>query len=243
MSAKTSLTLSNLLSSSPIHSGLVLKLSSSPVYTAVPSPIQYILSFFPKLLPRWTDRHLVAIGKYLYKFESDCSSLKSGASCSVKGSPIPLDRISARIVAIRDDSEEKGQEEQNGAPHEAPRQIFIQDYGTMYFPEGYNAILSISTFHKTQYYALPSREAAMTWIHSLSLGRSESIQRGLGHGGDKPVPDIWRHYDAIGKDLHASKLRVKERLERMYSRKGMEVGAMGMVDGMGPNPTSMGMMS
>jgi len=240
MSAKTSLTLSNLLSSSPIHSGSVLKLSSSPLYTAVPSPVQYILSFFPRLLPRWKDRHLVAIGNYLYKFESNCSSLKSDASCSVKGSPIPLEKIQATIIAVRDDSEEKGKEEQNGAPHEAPRHIFIQDYGTMYFPEGYNVILSLSTFHKTQYYALPSRKAAMTWIHSLNLGRSESIHRGLGHGGDKPVPDSWRHYDAIGKDLYASKLRVKERLERMHSRKGM---GMGMVDGMGPNPTSIGMMS
>mmetsp|Transcript_21424 Transcript_21424/g.48656 ORF Transcript_21424/g.48656 Transcript_21424/m.48656 type:complete len:245 (-) Transcript_21424:124-858(-) len=227
MGGKSSLNLPDILSSSPIHSGSVLKLSSSPFYTSLPSPIQYVLSYIPAFSLQWKSRHMVAIGNYLYKFEETKSdtydeilnSKEKNWKNSIKGSPVPLEGIEATLIAVRGDIVTDHEHlESDDSLAALEQHFYIEDCGSVPFPDGYDAILRVRTFYKTRYFALPTREEAAAWIHSLSHGASESIVRRLGHGGEKPLPDSWRHYDAIGKDLYQKKIRIKQQLERMNLR-------------------------
>jgi len=190
------LSAASLLESSPAQHGRALKLHVPAIYRISPTCLQNLLSsgWCPTFLsPYWTDRHLVQIGKFLYRFQDEHSA-------EPKGSPIPLDAIEARVV----DEQEY---------HDGVELMFQQ------LPPDCEAVFSVSTFGKTQYFAVSSTEECTTWVNSLREGRQAVITRSMGHSSQVPYPKSWEYLDGLGTSL----LKRKERIKQKLAEKEMEM--------------------
>mmetsp|Transcript_17129 Transcript_17129/g.35743 ORF Transcript_17129/g.35743 Transcript_17129/m.35743 type:complete len:240 (-) Transcript_17129:169-888(-) len=193
-----------LMAASPIHSGPVMKMHVPAIFSFLPSPIQWLLTTrcCPKIwAPQWKPRFLIALGGYLYRFKDENGS-------SPKGAPTPLDVCSDCRIITREDDE----------------------YGefnavTDCVPDGYNVVFEVSSVGKTQYFAVESREEALTWVNSLRQGQQDVITRNMGHS-KIPYPKEWTAFDASAKRLRDQKLRIKQKLEQL-DKKEQEMQTMG----------------
>eukprot|EP00585_Thalassiosira_rotula_P008325 CAMPEP_0196151890 /NCGR_PEP_ID=MMETSP0910-20130528/34470_1 /TAXON_ID=49265 /ORGANISM="Thalassiosira rotula, Strain GSO102" /LENGTH=225 /DNA_ID=CAMNT_0041415357 /DNA_START=184 /DNA_END=861 /DNA_ORIENTATION=+ len=212
-----------LLAASPIHSAVAMKMHVPVLYTFLPATVQWLMSCCcPKSWsPQWKRRYLIALGEYLYRFKDESGS-------SPKGSPISAATTDARIVS-NNDNDDGG--------------VFsdIGDFkiGLNMLPEGCDALFVISSIGKTQYFAVESREEAMTWVNSLRQMRQDAITRNMGHSKDIPYPDEWKSFDKSAKRLKDQKTRIKSRLDAM-NRKEQEMQSLG---GAGGGAAGMGYMS
>lgn len=203
-----------LLNSSPAQDGIVLKLHVPALYPFVPSCLQRILSSrwlrVLNMYPRWTERHLVLIGKYLYRFTDDNAT-------QPKGAPVPVEAINVHVCERGGEAEDDDME-------------FIWDY----LPPGCDSIFTVSTFGKTQYFAVTNREESSTWVNSLREARQSEITRSMGHASNMPYPAAWKYIDSLGTSLVKSKDRVRKKLAET-NMKQMDVSAFGG-DVAGPLP-------
>jgi|Transcript_3135 hypothetical protein len=186
----------SLLESSPGQHGPALKLHVPAIYQISPTCFQRILSsgWVPGFMaPHWTERHLVQLGSFLYRFTSERSS-------EPKGSPIQLETVEARVVS--EDEYLDGLE------------LMFQQ-----LPAGYDAVFVVSTFDKTQYFAVSSEEESTTWVNSMREGRQAAITRSLGHSSNVPYPKSWEYFDRLG----ASLMKRKERIKHKMAEKEMEM--------------------
>jgi hypothetical protein len=199
-----------LFNSSPSQEGMVLKLHVPALYPFIPSCLQRVLSSpWLRVLnayPRWTERHLILIGKYLYRY-TDNDSAKP------KGAPVPVESINVHVCERGGDAEDDDME-------------FMWDY----LPPGCDSIFTVSTFGKTQYFAVTSREEASTWVNSLREARQSAITRSMGHASHVPYPAAWQYVDSLGMSLAKSKDRVRKKLAES-NMKQMDVGTFGDVAG------------
>ncbi len=194
----------SLMAASPIHSGSVMKMHVPAIYYFLPSSIQWLLTTrcCPKSWsPQWKPRFLIALGGYLYRFKDENGS-------SPKGAPTPLDFCSDCRIVIRDEDEN--------------REFNVL---TDCLPYGYNAVFEVSSVGKTQYFAVQSREEAVTWVNSLRQGQQDVITRNMGHS-QIPYPKEWTAFDACAKRLRDQKLRIKQKLEQL-DKKEQEMQTMG----------------
>uniref|UniRef100_A0A7S0AM20 PH domain-containing protein n=1 Tax=Minutocellus polymorphus TaxID=265543 RepID=A0A7S0AM20_9STRA len=196
-----------LLNSSPAQEEMVLKLHVPALYPFVPSCLQRVLSSrwlrVLNLYPRWTERHLILIGKYLYRFTDDNAA-------KPKGAPVPVEAINTHVCAAEDDDD----------------MDFIWDH----LPPGCDSIFTVSTFGKTQYFAVTSREDANTWVNSLREARQSAITRSMGHASHVPYPAAWQYIDSLGVSLARSKDRIHKKLAES-KMKQMDIGTFGDVAG------------
>ena len=178
-----------LLGASPSHYGTVLKLHIPTAYSLLPdflqkrvsaeSYISYIIA------PTWKERELILCGSYLYRF-------LTLSSRSPKGTPIALKGVSARIIDSEDD-------DIDGDGLEAIMENL---------PPGVNAIFALSSFGKSRYFAVATREEAVTWVNSIREARQESITRSMGHS-KMPYPKSWNYFDRVAATL----IKKKERMQ------------------------------
>ena len=192
-----------LLESSPAHDGMVLKLHVPALYPFIPTCLQRLLASqwlnVLHLSPRWAERHLILLGKYCYRFTDTSAS-------SPKGSPVPVEAINVHVCDRGDD--------------DLDDMRFIWDY----LPPGCSAIFTVSTFGKTQYFAVSTREEATTWVNSLREARQAAITRSMGHASHVPYPKYWEYYDGLGTSLVKQKDRIRKRLEES-NMKQMEISS------------------
>lgn len=186
----------SLLESSPVQHGSALKLHVPAIFKISPTCFQRILSsgWVPGFLsPYWAERHMIQLGSFLYRFESERSS-------EPKGSPIQLETVEARFV-------------DEGEYHDGLEMMFQQ------LPPGCDAVFSVSTFGKTQYFAVSSKEECTTWVNSLREGRQAAITRSMGHSSNVPYPKSWQYFDSLGLSL----MKRKERIKQKMAEKEMEM--------------------
>lgn len=107
---------------------------------------------------------------------------------------------------------------------------FIWDH---HLPPGCSAVFTVSTFGKSQYFAVSTREEATTWINSLREARQAAITRSMGHASHVPYPKSWEYYDGLGTSLYRRKERIWKRLEES-NMKQMEMNTVGDVAGSMP---------
>ncbi|KAL7546067.1 hypothetical protein ACHAWF_009407, partial [Thalassiosira exigua] len=197
-----------LLAASPTHAAPAMKMHVPVFYAVLPATVQwFLMRCCPRgWSPQWKRRHLVAVGEYLYRFKDEGGS-------SPKGAPIPVTTLDARIVSNGDDEGEFG-------------------LAFNLLPEGCTAVFEISSVGKTQYFAVETREEAMTWVNSLQQMRQDAITRNMGHSRDVPYPPAWKSFDASAKRLREQKTRIKNRLEAM-DRKEQEMQSLGGSGGVG----------
>eukprot|EP00567_Pseudictyota_dubia_P008387 CAMPEP_0197440770 /NCGR_PEP_ID=MMETSP1175-20131217/7193_1 /TAXON_ID=1003142 /ORGANISM="Triceratium dubium, Strain CCMP147" /LENGTH=214 /DNA_ID=CAMNT_0042970939 /DNA_START=171 /DNA_END=815 /DNA_ORIENTATION=+ len=186
----------SLIESSPAQHGPALKLHVPAIYKISPTCLQRILSsgWFPESMsPHWIERHLVQAGSFLYRFETDQSS-------EPKGTPVQLAAVEARAV---------GEDE------------YLEGLELMFrqLPPGSDAVFSVSTFGKTQYFAVSSKEECSTWVNSLREGRQSAITRTMGHSSHVPYPKSWEYFDTLGSSL----MKRKERIKQKMAEKEMEM--------------------
>jgi hypothetical protein len=199
----------SLIDSSPNHHGVVLKLHIPVLYSVLPEFIQrFILSW--SLLsswigPSWKQRHLILCGSYLYKF-------KDRSSSSPKGCPFEIDHTKADIIRRHNYSD------------------VLPEIGNV--PPGYDAIFTVSTLRREQYYAVADMDEALLWVRSIQEAKQESIKRNMGHANNVPYPQSWRHFDTLGKSLVKQKTRIRQKLEESNLRE-MEMTDFGKI---GPMP-------
>lgn len=195
-STRGGLSAKSLLESSPAQQGSALKLRVPAVFKISPTCFQRILlsGWVPGFLsPCWTERHLIQLGSFLYRFETKQSH-------EPKGSPIQLETVEARFV---------GADEY----HDGLEMMFQQ------LPPGCDAVFTVSTFGKTQYFAVSTKEECTTWVNSLREGRQAAITRSMGHSSNVPYPESWQYFDNLG----ASLMKRKERIKQKMAEKEMEM--------------------
>jgi hypothetical protein len=193
----SSLAAPKMLRASPQHHGAVLKLHSALLFMILPRFVQsLIIKFLPFLRPCWQERHLILLGSYLYKFSDEKSS-------SPKGSPIPVESIEVHAVHSRD----------------ADNLVFPS------LPSGYQ-VLSVTTLRKQQYFAVRSKEEAMSWLHSLHEARHEATKREMGHAPLESYPQSWSYYDRLGASMAKCKDRVRNRMQEMEMKNLSDDGPM-----------------
>lgn len=191
-----SLSAKSLLESSPALHGSALKLHVPAIFKISPTCLQRILSsgWVPDFMaPHWTERHLVQTGSFLYRFESE-------RSLEPKGSPVQLETAEARVV----DEDE-----------------YLEGLELMFqrLPPGCEAVFTVSTFGKVQYFAVSSKEECTTWVNSLREGRQAAITRSMGHSNNVPYPKSWEYFDSLGGSL----MKRKERIKQKIAEKEMEM--------------------
>ena len=196
MAMSSGLSASQLLEESPFHHGQVWKLHVPLLYSILPIWLKNILSswFCPSSFsPSWKSRYLVAIGKYLYRFKNEQSK-------DPKGTPIDIQRTSARIVSVSNS--------QNDDMEILPKTL----------PRGCTAVFKVSVFGKDQYFAVANKEEALTWTNSIQEGRQETITRIMGHSEHTMYPKSWEYFDNLGDEYAKKKFRIKQRLEESNKR-------------------------
>lgn len=204
----------SLLESSPAQDGMVLKLHVPALYPFIPTCLKRLLaSQWLKplhLSPRWAERHLILLGKYCYRFTDTAAS-------SPKGSPVPVEAVNVHICDRSDD----------GMMDDGMQ--FMWDH----LPPGCSAVFSVSTFGKTQYFAVSTREEANTWVNSLREARQAEITRSMGHASHVPYPRSWEYYDSLGTSLLRQKDRIRKRLQES-NMKQMDINGLGDAGGSMP---------
>jgi len=179
----------SLIKSSPAQHGTVLKLHVPVIYVLSPTCFQQMLTsgWFPAFMtPQWTERHLVSLGEYLYRFKTEVSK-------EPKGAPTPHKMIDAKI--IDEDQDLDGME-----------------FTLKKLPSGFKYVFAVSTFSKTQYFAVSSREECVTWVNTLREAKQGAITRSMGHSEHFPYLSSWRYFDGLGSSLMKSKDRIKKKL-------------------------------
>lgn len=182
-----------LLDASPSFEGIVLKLHVPFLYTIFPTCLQRVLAsrWLARLhfAPRWEERHLILLGNYVYRF--------SNSKEQPKGAPVPVDVASSHAVVQGGewDGIHYGME-------------FVLDS----LPPGYDSVFALSTFGKTQYFAVSSKLECTTWINSLQEARQAAITRSMGHAAHVPYPKSWENFDRLGGNLLRKKERIKKRM-------------------------------
>jgi len=207
MGSRSGLSAASLRKASPTQTGTVLKLHVPLIYGLSPDCLKQVISsqWFPcvSFRPQWKERQLVLLGKFLYRFSDENSS-------SPKGAPIEVDLVQSRLVGH--DSEEND--------------WYGIDVALQNLPPGCEGVFTVSTFGKTRYFAVSSKEEAMTWVQSLQQARQESITRSMGHAGHVPYPKNWDYFDRLGDKLKKRKERIKQTLEKTNMRE-MEMSSLG----------------
>jgi len=181
----------SLMRASPGHHGPALKLHVPLIYSILPEFLQRIILYFSCLsflAPQWKLRFLIQLGGFLYKFNNEQSK-------SPKGSPIPVDIIDdARTVD------------------------FASDPGLRLPDASYRSVFVVSTLRKKYYYAVATRQEALTWVNSLGDTRQETITRKMGHADHMPYPKSWQYFDSLGDNLVRSKDRIRNQMEETSFR-------------------------
>uniref|UniRef100_A0A7S2XRG6 PH domain-containing protein n=1 Tax=Attheya septentrionalis TaxID=420275 RepID=A0A7S2XRG6_9STRA len=197
MKSSTGLSASSMLESSPSHHGVALKLHVPLFYSVCPEWFQWLLStrlFRSLMAPQWKERELIVIGNYLYRFTNKSSSIP-------KGAPLPLTSVNAQLISIEGD--EHG--------------IDGLSISLSNLPPGCEGIFSITCSTRKQYFAVSTREEALTWVNSLDENKQETITRLMGHS-KVPYPKSWEYFDRLGADLSKSKDRIKIKLDESNAR-------------------------
>lgn len=192
----------SMLEASPSHHGVVLKLHIPLIFGVLPTALKNLvvswncLSWF---MPQWHQRYLILIGNFLYKF-------KNNGAATPKGTPISVDSIDANLLLATQDDE------------------MSPTFANL--PPGFDTILTVSNFGKKHYYAVSSREEALSWVNSLRQNRQEAITRSMGHAGNMPYPKAWAYFDCLGESLQKSKKRIQEKVEQ-HNMREMELSSIG----------------
>lgn len=220
---------STLLQSSPSHHGKVHKLHIPIFYALAPFWMKRILHFISKfspheglrdcLIPSWKERHLILIGKYLYRFQSDKNAPTNASSSKLKhnGCPLPIKTMQAKTLSHRN--------------HDRNNEIHFDQVSalTTHLPSFCDGYWTVTSQDKTHYYAVSTPQEAQVWVHSIQERRQEVITQELGHS-PMTYPEVWKHIDDLGRKKWESKQRIKTMIERQQRRE-MELVAMG--DGIG----------
>jgi len=210
---------STLLNSSPTHDGQVMKLNIPLFFTFCPSWFQKILFFCPSpLRPTWKKRYLIQIGKYVYRFSNSNSPSTDGVPSQMtqKGSPIPLDKIQAKVV----DANHYGMATSKSRGVNMDENIALLQH----LPSYCDGFFSITTSGQTKYYAVSTKEDAVTWVNSILEGRQASITNSMGHD-QRPYPKAWKYIDQRGDAILQKKVRIKDRI-RSIEKREMEMTEM-----------------
>eukprot|EP00560_Eucampia_antarctica_P008761 CAMPEP_0197828196 /NCGR_PEP_ID=MMETSP1437-20131217/4831_1 /TAXON_ID=49252 ORGANISM="Eucampia antarctica, Strain CCMP1452" /NCGR_SAMPLE_ID=MMETSP1437 /ASSEMBLY_ACC=CAM_ASM_001096 /LENGTH=247 /DNA_ID=CAMNT_0043429349 /DNA_START=34 /DNA_END=777 /DNA_ORIENTATION=+ len=181
---------------SPIHYGVVHKLHVPIFYLLSPAWMKRTLSCWicPKSFsPQWKQRYLIAVGKYVYRFQNDHSR-------DPKGVPLSLQEMDTRVISLTE-------------PQEDDMEIAFSTISP-----GCTAMFKVSVFGKNQYFAVSDREEAVTWTNSIQQARQESITRIMGHAEDCTYPKSWDYYDRLGDDHVKRKERIKKSLNEANKR-------------------------
>mmetsp|Transcript_9915 Transcript_9915/g.14610 ORF Transcript_9915/g.14610 Transcript_9915/m.14610 type:complete len:233 (-) Transcript_9915:351-1049(-) len=194
MSTKTVTDLSApaLIQAEPAQMGPVFKLDVPSIYNLMPNFLVNILRYISitLFLPSWKPRYLIQLGGYLYRFESEKSSVP-------KGSPLAVDDI-IDIFGV-DDLEMEANIA--GAFHGTSKLYFF----------------CVSTLRKRQYYAVSSsQEDADLWIRTLRQSQQEQITRKMGHADHVPYP--YEYIDTRARSLARSKSRIRNKVQEANIR-------------------------
>ena len=191
---------------SPSQSGTALKLHVPLLFSILPTFIQRLVSSIGLLryfAPKWKGRFLIQIGSFLYKFSHEKAT-------TPKGSPFAIDSVDVQLVELAaKDGDYDGAE-----------------FAIRNLPFGFKGVFVVSSWHKKNYYAVPTREDALVWVNSLREGRQEAIVRSMGHANHIPYPKSWTYFDTLAKTFLKSKERIKARMEESSMRE-MEMSSMG----------------
>ena len=204
------LTVSVLEAASPQHTGTVMKLHVSPIYTMLPSIVQkWILTVgcFKFFRPSWRSRYLILLGSFLYKFANS-----DDRNAEPKGAPLHVEGIIDASLLGRNGDYDLGL-------------AVLPNY----LPSGYTAVVAVSTLRQRNYYAFASREDAAVWIQCLTEARHESVKRSMGHAPMDSYPPQWTYLDGLGQRLAQSKDRIRRRMEASNDREtaaGVELSSL-----------------
>jgi len=195
---------SDMIKSSPLQHGVALKLRVPLFFSVLPTPLQNLVMTWgclSWLRPTWYQRYLILIGSFLYKF-------KTQSAATPKGTPLSLEKIESDLLL-------------------SPAQQQADDMAVAFslLPPGYDSIFTVSTFGKKHYYAVASREEALSWVNTLRQQRQETITRSMGHAANMPYPKAWAYFDSLGRSLQKSKQRIKEKVEQ-HNMREMELADM-----------------
>lgn len=133
------------------------------------------------------------MGSYLYRFKDE----------GIKGAPIPVDTMEARLYNLEELEHEFG-------------------FG---LPSSCEAVIELNSAGKTQYFALSDMEEAQTWVNTLKQMRQDCITRKMGHS-KVPYPKEWVALDSAAKRLRDKKSRIQAKLASM-EKKEMEMQSLG----------------
>lgn len=216
------LTVPQMLKASPQHHGRVMKLQVSPFYTLLPKFLQKWIAAswcFSFLAPSWQPRYLILLASFLYKF--DAQALQN-PKMTPKGSPIPIESVHVQVL-LPEPTTAPARDHQ----HSSMATIALQN-----LPAGCTAVVAVSKFRNTQYYAVSCTQEATTWAAALAEASQEAITRSMGHAPDESFPASWKYFDSLGASLVKRKDRIRERVEQSNLR---ELEMTGLQDG-GPLP-------
>jgi len=215
--ADRNMSFASLKKANPSHEGTVLKLHAPLFFSLIPACFVRILtrllrysSYTSHLTPTWKQRNLVILGNYIYRFNNVSSK-------SIKGSPIPLDDITVRLVSRKE-----------------LENFYLDD-----LPPYCKVIFEISSVGKTRFYSVSSEEDAITWVNSIRQGQQECIKRKMGHSEHVPYPKEWKHIDVVGDRVLQRNERIKKRVRESEVR-DIEMRSIGNVSG---SSMSMGVFS
>jgi hypothetical protein len=121
----------------------------------------------------------------------------------MKGAPVPMDTMEARLYNLDEMTQEFG-------------------FG---LPNDCEAVLKLTSVGKIQYFALSDKEEALTWVNTLKQMRQDCITRKMGHSS-VPYPREWVAFDAAAKNLREKKRRIKEKME-LIDKREIEMQSMG----------------
>ena len=215
ISRPSGLTAQALIIAKPAFHGVVHKLHVPTMYFLLPSCLQRLLAsqFMSalRLYPRWADRHLVLLGKFLYRFIDD-------QAYSPKGSPLKVNEINVHICERNDDGD-----------------MDCFDFIFDHLPPDCSSVFAVQRFNKKQYYAVGTKEEATCWVNSIREARQAEITRSMGHASHVPYPKSWDYYDTLGNRLAGGKERIRKRLLES-NNKQMDVSSLDFGGSVGPIP-------
>jgi len=194
-----------MMKASPSQFGETVKLHVPIFFSILPTFIQRLVvstGVLRCLAPTWTERFLIQIGCFLYKFSDETSK-------TPKGTPFAIDSVDVHLVEFVKGNDLDG-----------------ADFVIPHLPSAYKSVFVVSTLRKKHYYAVRNNCDAIAWVNSIREGRQEAISRSMGHTNQMPYPQSWSYFDTMAKTFVKSKERIKARMEESNIRE-MEMSTIG----------------
>jgi hypothetical protein len=216
-----------MLKASPQNHGTVLKLHVNLLYSVLPLFLQKLILRIPILsssflAPKWKQRYLILLGSYVYKFSHKAMADPAVFADKTKGTPIPIESIHVHVLQGPNDTEAL-----NASDVTAATALSL-------LPPEYTAVFVITTARKSNYYAVPCRSDATTWVNSLRQARQEAVTRRMGHAPADSYPQqSWSYFDKLGESLVKTNERIRQRLEQQGMRE-MEMSSLSPGGGLAP---------